>query len=185
LFKDLSELSRFYLLLHPRITVLVVTRCPNGRSNIMPVSWVTPLSEEPPTLGIAIDRESYTFECLEYCNEFTVNIPPHDKADLVYALGTISGRSVDKVREFNIKLLRGKNVSADVWSDALGIIECKIINKIDVGEVRFYIGEVVSAYAKSEYMTQSGWNFMRTNVLLHGWGRTFYLVGKRVIAKKK
>ena len=185
MFKSLEDLSKYYLVLHPRMATLIISRCPNGRDNVMPASWVTPLSEEPPSLGVAIDRESYTFECIEYSKEFTVNVPSHDKIELVYNLGTISGRDVDKVSRFGLKLIRGRKVNVSVWSDAIGVIECTVEKSVDVGEVRFYIGRVVDVYVVPELMSRWGWDFTKTNIPLHGWGRTFYLVGRRYVVLRR
>ncbi len=175
--------KNFYFLLHPRPVVIVMTRCPNGKVNAMAASWITPVSEEPPTIAIAIDREAYTVECLEHCPELTVNVPSVELVNTVYKLGTLSGRSVDKVRELGLKLGNAKRVSVPIWLDAIGWLECRVLKNDDVGEVRLYIAEVLEYYAKAEAASEWGWNTVKVSPLLHGVGKSFYGVGKLYRAK--
>jgi len=183
-FRRLDKIERFYYLLHPQPTVVVITKCEGGRVNAMPVSWVTPISEEPPTLGVAIDRESYTHECLEKHREATINIPGPQHVDLVYALGSVSGREVDKVERFNLVLIEGSKVSAPLWRDAMAALEVTVYRELDVGECRFYVLKVESAWIREGLFTKYGWNTAKTSPLLHGIGRTFYLVGRQIYARK-
>ncbi|RLG82942.1 MAG: flavin reductase family protein [Thermoprotei archaeon] len=184
-FEELRDLEEFYHMLHPRPVAVVITRCPNGRVNAMPASWVTPVSDEPPVVGVAIGSQAYTQECLECCGEATLNIPGPEHADLVYALGTVSGRDVDKVREFGLRLVGGRRVSVPAWQDAIGVIEGRVRQVVGVGEVKFFLLDVVAAYARRGLMGRWGWDTSRTSPLMHGWGRAFYLVGRRVFAKKR
>ncbi len=182
-FKRLGEDTRFYYMLHPSPTIVLVTKCPNGRFNLMPASWNVPISEEPPSVGVAVDKEAYTHECLEYHGEATINIPHGGLADIVYALGSTSGRDIDKVSRFNIRLEPSETINVPRWSDAIGVYEAVVWKKVDVGEVTFYIFRVNAAYAKEGLYTRWGWDFRKTNILLHGAGRTFYHVGRFTRAK--
>ncbi len=179
-----SKPREFYYLLHPRPVVVVVTTCEGGKYNAMPASWITPVSEEPPTIAIAIDRESYTFKCIEYSKEATFNIPSAEQVDTVYRLGTVSGKNVDKIKMFNLRLSKANKVSTPIWQDAMGWIEGKVTSFIDVGEVRLYIFEVLDYYAKADAVSEWGWQIPKANPIQHGAGRWFYLVGRHVVASK-
>jgi flavin reductase (DIM6/NTAB) family NADH-FMN oxidoreductase RutF len=184
----MSSFSRprhFYYLLHPRPVAVIVTLCEGGKVNAMPASWITPVSEEPPTVAVAIDRESYTHKCLEHSKEATVNIPSQEHVNLVYMLGTVSGKDVDKVKVFNLRLGKANKVSAPIWLDAIGWMETRVMNSIDVGEVRLYILKVLDYYAKSEFVSEWGWRLDKVSPLLHGSGRGFHMVGKLILAKQK
>ncbi|MEM4464801.1 MAG: flavin reductase family protein [Ignisphaera sp.] len=175
--------KKFYYLLHPRPVVIILTRCSNDKINAMPASWITPVSEDLQTIAIAIDRTSFTSECLDYSGEATVNIPSSNYIDLVYGLGITSGRDVDKIEKFKMKLAKSRSVSTPHWSEALGWLEVKVDRYIDIGEVRLYIFNVVDYYMQKDVASEWGWDLRKTNILHHGIGRGFYTVGKLLIAK--
>ena len=183
-FEPVENIEKYYYMLHPRPTILLLTLCPGDRPNIMPASWNTPVSEEPPILAVAVEREAYTHECLEHHGEATINIPGKEHLDLVYRLGTTSGRTVDKIKKFNLRLGKAKKVKPPIWLDAIGVIEARVHSAVDAGEVRLYLFQVLEAYTRRGLYTRWGWDFTKTNILLHGAGRAFYLVGRRIWAKK-
>jgi len=174
--------------LHPRPVIVVTSICPNGRGNAMACSWFTPISEEPPIVSIAVAKENYTCECIRYCKEFAINILPANLYEKIWFIGSRSGRSVDKLGLIGLKTVKGKKVSVPIIEESLGIIESKVINEIEAGESILFLGEVVAVYAKENTITTYGWNLNNVQLLLHGWGRAFYVVNsrcKRLFAKSR
>uniref|UniRef100_A0A7J3QE98 Flavin reductase family protein n=1 Tax=Ignisphaera aggregans TaxID=334771 RepID=A0A7J3QE98_9CREN len=174
---------KFYYLLHPRPVVVIVTQCPEGKVNAMPASWITPVSEEPPTIAVAIDKSSFTSQCLEHSNEATINIPSLNYVELLYKLGTVSGREVDKVSEFKLKLIKSKIISTPRWADAIGWLEAKVNRYIDIGDVRLYIFEIIEYGIRKDVGNEWGWNVYKANLVHHGIGKGFYTIGRPIIAK--
>ena len=174
----------FYRVLHPRPAYLIVS----GRDddvNIMAASWVMPISEEPWTVGLALDRETYTYNLVKKYGEFTVNVVTDKYVDLVYYVGHVSKYEVDKIRERNILLSPSKKIDTPHFRDAIGYLECKVDRMIPVGEVDLVIGEVLGAYADEEYFTRYGWDLKRVNILMQNIGRGFTTNSNRLIYVKR
>jgi len=110
-------------------------------------------------------------------------VPHSGLADVVYWLGSVSGKDVDKVSRFGLRLEPSERVSVPRWSDAVASLEARVSSKMDVGESRVYAFEVLAVYVKEGLYTRWGYDFSKVNLLLHGAGRTFYLVGRSVRAR--
>ncbi|MEM0024873.1 MAG: flavin reductase family protein [Thermofilaceae archaeon] len=178
----MKEVKRFYLLLHPRPAYLIGSGRLGERVNFMAASWVTPIAEEPPLVGVAIGADSYTRELIDAYGEFTINVLPMDKVDLIYYAGSRSGREEDKTKQ--IKAVRGEKVQAPVAEGAVGVVECRIYTRVQAEDVVFYVGEVLSARAdESVFDERKGWDASRVDLPLHNWGRGFYGLGRFRMAK--
>jgi len=81
----------------------------------------------------------------------------------VYSLGTTSGHDIDKIKEFNIRLGNAREINTPVWLDAIGVMESKVVESIDIGECRLFIFEIKKIYARRGLFTKYGWDFRRTN----------------------
>jgi len=174
----------FYRVLHPRPAYLIVS----GRDddvNIMAASWVMPISEEPWTVGLALDRETYTYGLVKKYGEFTVNVVTIDELDLVYYVGHVSRYEVDKIRERGIELEPSREVSTPHYKGAIGYLECRVDRMIPVGEVDLVIGEVLAAYADKDLFTRYGWDLRRAKILMQNIGRGFTTNESRVYYASK
>ncbi len=74
---SLTNLGMFYLLLHPRPAYVIGSGKVNEVVNFMSASWIMPVAEEPPRVGVSIGVESYTHELISKYRTFTVNILPN------------------------------------------------------------------------------------------------------------
>ncbi len=173
-----------YYVLHPRPTYLVVTRKPDGGYNVMAASWVMPVSEEPPLVALAIDKESYTHELMSRTREFTVNIVGKEHVDIVYRAGTVSGRRVDKWVMLGLEPLDPKVISVPGIRGCYGFIECRVERIVDAGECSLVIARVAASHVRKDLYTRYGWDLRRAGILLHAAGRAFVLPGRLVFAGK-
>ncbi len=94
--KDLIE--KFYLMLHPKPAYIIGSGIYNSETNPMASSWVTPVSEEPPHIVIAIDKESYTNELIKKYGVYSVNILSEEYIDKIFYVGSRSNRKLVKYR---------------------------------------------------------------------------------------
>ncbi|MEM4790894.1 MAG: flavin reductase family protein [Thermofilum sp.] len=171
------RVSKFYLLLHPRPAYVIGSGRVGEVVNFMAASWVTPVAEEPPLVGVAIGVESYTHELIEKYGEFTVNVLPVSMLGKLYQVGSTSGRSEDKSRVLAYR--KGESGSAPVAEGAVGVLECVVADKLRARDVTFFAGEVKLAAADEKLFSErSGWNFKEIDLPLHNWGRGFYGVGR-------
>jgi flavin reductase (DIM6/NTAB) family NADH-FMN oxidoreductase RutF len=178
--------GKFYRPLHPRPTVVLGVICSDNRFNFMPASWNTPVSEEPPTVAVAVDRSTYTYECLEYHGEATINVPSDAQLQLVYDIGSISGRVVDKISRFSIEIIPSVRIKPPGLQGSIAILEGRVMARYPVGEVNLYIFEIIYSRVLEGLVDEWGIVFDKTNMLLHSAGKVFYRVSpSKIFARKR
>jgi flavin reductase (DIM6/NTAB) family NADH-FMN oxidoreductase RutF len=170
--------GKFYRLLHPRPTVVLITGC-RGRLNAAPFSWNTPVSEDPPTVAVAVGRGSFTRECLRTNPEATLNVIPPEMADAAYALGAASGRDRDKLPELGIELEPSSMVSIPGLAGAVAIYEVRIAGSVEVGSMDLVLLRVLAVRARAGVADEDGLILEKANVALHGAGNEFFRVDPR------
>jgi len=145
----------------------------NNEINFMAASWVTPISEEPETFGFACYKENHTSDLVQKYKQFSVIII--DDIDLIWKVGTTSGKEINKVEEFKIKVKPGKKLDVPLIENSLGYAECKLTRTVEVGEDWFFIGEVVNWEAKE--FDRYGWKDI-SKIPLHKGGKAFAFAEK-------
>jgi len=157
--------GKFYRLLHPRPTVVLITGC-RGRLNAAPFSWNTPVSEDPPTVAVAVGRGSFTRECLRTNPEATLNVIPPEMADAAYAL-------------LGIELEPSSMVSIPGLAGAVAIYEVRIAGSVEVGSMDLVLLRVLAVRARAGVADEDGLILEKANVALHGAGNEFFRVDPR------
>ncbi len=110
--------------------ILITTKV-DDKVNTMVIAWGTLGVQWNKPIFITFVREGrYTSELLEKNGEFTVNIPLEnvDKKIIGFA-GSKSGRNVDKIKELNLTLVDGQNVSVPAIKEFPLTLECKVVYK--------------------------------------------------------
>lgn len=135
---------------YPEQIVFVVSIDIQGNPNIMPAGWFTPLSGEPPLVGVSIFKNHYTRRLISETKEFVIAFPSEGMEKEVRFCGTHSGNSVDKFKETGLVTLPSKKVKPPLIEGCVANFECKLVQEIPAGSNVLFIGEVLAAYLFEE-----------------------------------
>ena len=123
----------------PNPITLICTETPSGVTNLAAVSWWTYLANNPPMIGFAMSKKSYTGELIRSSGKAVLSIPGEAIADKAFQCGCLSGRDTNKTEKLGIKLT-GDAVKFPVHSKLAFV--CTLENSIEAGDHIFYICNV-------------------------------------------
>lgn len=135
-------------LLNPRPVVLLSCCDASGKPNAMTAIWHTPISHEPPMLGISVGPARHSHSLIMQTGEFVLNIvgPEHQKAVIV--CGNCSGATTEKSVEAGFSWRESHSVRPPRIADALGYLECRVVDRRPFGDHSFFVASVVHAEAR-------------------------------------
>lgn len=173
-------IKKFYYILHPRASYVVGSgSVKNEEINFMTASWIMPVAEGVPSVCFACDKEAKTYELIEKYKQFSINVI--EDINLIWKLGNTTGKKVNKVKEFNLKFISGKILDVPILENSLAFLETKVINYVDIAEVRLYIAEVKNFGGKlGNYGIDEFWK-----IPYHKAGKFFVFLDKNVISIEK
>ena len=140
--------------------VLLTTKA-EGKVNSMTISWGTfGIEWGKPLFTTFVREHRFTKEQLEKNPQFTINIPYGEESiknagKILGFCGTKSGKNVDKVKELNLTLEEGENISVPGIKELPLTLECRIVykQKQDFGAMskemieRYYPQDVDSSFS--------------------------------------
>jgi len=138
-------LSEVYRLLEPGPVVLITT-ARAVRANVMPLSWHTMLEFGPTLVGCVVSNRNYSFESLRKTRECVINLPTVELAETVVACGNVSGRRVDKFKQFGLTPVAAACVQPPLIAECYACLECRVVNAKLVTQYNFFILEVIQAW---------------------------------------
>lgn len=152
-------LPKSYLLLNHGPTVLV-SSAHGGRRNVMAAAWNMALDFDPPKVAVVIDKSTLTRELVEAAGEFVLNVPSRKQAALTLAVGTQSGREVDKFLDAGAGAAPASVVGAPLIEACLAWLECRVIPEPHIQQTYdLFLAEVVAAWADPEAFSNGRWHF--------------------------
>ena len=130
--------------------VLAVTIDKKGKPNIIGLGWWTFVSWNPKMMGISIGKERYSYECIEHCKEFVLCFPSKEQKNGAWLCGEKSGRDTDKFKETGFISIPSKYIKPPIIKGSTVAFECKVVDKLDVGDHTMYVGEILAIYGTPE-----------------------------------
>lgn len=147
---------------------VLVTSAHGGRANVMAAAWSMPVEFTPPRIAIVIDKKTYTRELIAASGAFGVCLPGTGLIDLTYAVGSTSGRELDKFERHGIRTRRGPVLGVPlIESGCAAWLECRWLPEPrteDLYDTCF--AEVVAAAADPRIFSEGHWTFRDDNTEL-------------------
>ena len=180
------DLPKAYRLLNHGPTVLVSARH-GGHHVAQAAAWAMPLDFDPPKVAVVLDKATYTRELVEQSNRFALSVPCQAQARVVHAVGSHSGRGIDKFAECGLQALEEPAAHSPLVGGCVAWLDCVRLPQPEQ-ESRFdlFLGEVTGAWALASVFTAGRWHFdaqhpeLRT--LHHIAGGHFFAIGEPVDA---
>jgi flavin reductase (DIM6/NTAB) family NADH-FMN oxidoreductase RutF len=116
---------------------IVTTLAKDGTYHGITVSSFTSVSLEPPLVLICIDKKAAAHHILPESGFFCVNFLHEGQVGLSNRFAGRDPRSFDDIPMYN------SATGAPVFAEALGFVDCRIVNTYDGGDHTIFLGEVV------------------------------------------
>lgn len=150
-------LPKAYRLLNHGPTVLV-SSAHDGKMNVMSAAWSMPLDFDPPKVAVVIDKGTLTRGLVEGSGQFVLNVPCRAQAALTVAVGSTSGRDVDKFAAHGIRTAPGSVVAAPLVEGCVAWLECRVLPEPHIqAAYDLFLAEVVAAWADPDAFADGHW----------------------------
>lgn len=125
----------------PRQVVLITARHESAE-NVWPIDWHIPLSLDPELYGISLGKGGHGSGLVRASGAFVLHFVPVTWEEEIFFCGSTSGREVDKFTAANLETEEATTIDAPRLAGALGFIECRVEQIVDVGDHSFFVGRV-------------------------------------------
>lgn len=130
--------------------VVLISTAWHGNQNVMPAAFVTPLSIDPPLIGVAVHPARHTHDMIKYSEEFALSIPTRALLHHVQYLGSVSGIELNKLELTRLPTFRARRVEAPLLEGCVGWIECGVHDAFTIGDHTLFVGKVAAAQAEND-----------------------------------
>ena len=126
----------------PNPFALLTVPTPDGRTNVMALSWWTYVSNHPAMVAVCLSQKGYSGGCIAASGSFGLSVVGKALAAPAAGAGGCSGRSVDKAAELGIPLFQPEQFSLPVVEGSRVCLSCRLKDTLTVGDHVLYVGEV-------------------------------------------
>jgi flavin reductase (DIM6/NTAB) family NADH-FMN oxidoreductase RutF len=127
-----------------------------GKPNVMTAAWGGICCSQPPCVYVSLRKATYTYNNIKERKSFTVNIPSETYVKEADYFGITSGKTVDKFSATGLTPVKSDLVDAPYVKEFPLVIECKVIQIVEIGLHTEFIGEIVDVKADSLVLNEKG-----------------------------
>lgn len=143
-------------ILYPTPTLLVGSYDEAGKPNLMTAAWGGICNSRPPCIYVSLRKATYSHHCLLAHQGYTVSVVSEDLVQQADYCGLASGRDVDKFTVTGWTPVSSDLVHAPYVAEAPLVIECRLVQALELGLHTQFIGEVLDVKAEEEVLDRWG-----------------------------
>ncbi len=126
----------------------------DGKPNVMTAAWGGICCSKPPCLYVSLRKATCTYGNLVERKAFTVSVPSEKYVKEADYFGITSGKEIDKFAATGLTPVKSDLVDAPYVKEFPMIVECKIINIVEIGLHTEFIGEIVDVKVDSSVLNE-------------------------------
>ena len=167
-------------MLYPLPAVLVSVADKAGNSNLITIAWTGTVCSAPPMVSISVKPERYSYHMIEETGEFVINLTTEKLAFATDYCGVKSGKDVDKWKKMHLTPIPGDMVKVPMVKESPVNLECKVVEKKELGSHHMFLAEVVAVHVDETYMDEKGrFHLNKAKPLVYSHGR-YLSTGKEI-----
>lgn len=143
-------------LAYPTPAWLVGSYDETGKPNLMTAAWAGICCSKPPCVTVSIRKERHSYAAIIQRQAFTIGVPGEALVAEVDFAGMASGAKVDKFAAAGLTLVKGEFVDAPYAEEVPFVLECRLLQTIDLGAHTQFIGEIVDVKADAAILNEEG-----------------------------
>lgn len=127
-----------------------------GKPNASTAAWVGMCCSSPQAVAVSFRKATLAHENILERKAFTVCIPSEDHCKETDYFGSVSGRKFDKFAVTGLTPVRSELVDAPYVHEFPFIIECKLLQHIELGLHTQFIGEIIDVKVDPAMLGENG-----------------------------
>lgn len=143
-------------LAYPTPAWLIGSYDATGKPNLMTAAWAGICCSKPPCVAVSIRKERHSYAAIILRQGFTVGMPGEDHVAQTDYVGMISGAQADKFAAAGLTPVKSELVDAPYAAEIPFVLECRLLQTIDLGAHTQFIGEILDAKADASILNAEG-----------------------------
>lgn len=127
-----------------------------GKANMMTAAWGGICCSKPPCLTVSVRSERHTYTAVMARKAFTVSIPSQRHVAEADYVGMVTGSVADKFAVTGLTAARSELVDAPYVEEFPLVIECRLVQTMDLGAHTQFIGEILDVKADADILDADG-----------------------------
>lgn len=143
-------------LLFPTPVLMVGTYDQDGKPNLMNAAWGGICCSQPPCVSVSLRSATYSHACIIERKAFTVGIACETRMVEADFVGIASGRDMNKFDISGLTPVKSELVDAPYAAEFPVVLECRLLQVVEIGLHTQFIGEIVDVKADEEVFAEDG-----------------------------